>query len=322
MNFKKYFYIVLLLQMIFVTACYTEDELTPSGEMTSYSVPQGDHDYDDVIVSYYEKYGSCLLYKFTEKDTYWTPSAWMNGVLGENGKTGYIVYFADENYIGNQLGLIEDLWFSHYSDEFLSAFLPVKVMLCSEIDSIQMEFVFTPSFHVEYTGKKVDAWYNYDNICVARGNVSATQMTAMDSLLFRDKINRVFIESILGRGLSVPTKDFESVVNYESALTSLPASDIWALGIPSVVDWVNYMEYSVTNDWESFILMMICYSEEYLNREPQLNAWGQYDTNWEGILNPAKDVNGLLKKRYDMVRNYFIENYNMDLQSVGNGLYE
>ena len=39
-----------------------------------------------------------------------------------------------------------------------------------------------------------------------------------------------------------------------------------------------------------------------------------------GILNPVKDVNGLLKKRYDMVRNYFIENYNMDLQKVGNTL--
>ena len=43
-------------------------------------------------------------------------------------------------------------------------------------------------------------------------------------------------------------------------------------------------------------------------------------SNWDDILNPAKDVNGLLKKRYDMVRDYFIENYNMDLQKIGNEL--
>ena len=51
--------------------------------------------------------------------------------------------------------VIEDLWFSHYSDEFLTKFLPVTVFLCSEIDSVQMSFVWTPSFHTEYTGKKV-----------------------------------------------------------------------------------------------------------------------------------------------------------------------
>ena len=68
---------------------------------------------------------------------------------------------------------------------------------------------------------------------------------------------------------------------------------------------------------------MIGYSEEFLTREPQYTSdYDDTEKNFDGILNPAKDVNGLLKKRYDMVRNYFIENYNMDLQSVGNGLYE
>lgn len=321
MNLKKYFYIILLLQMVFVTACYTENDLEPSGEITSYSVPQGDHDYDDVIVSYYEKYGSCLLYKFTEKDTYWTPSAWMNGVLGEGGKAGYIISFANENYIGNQLGVIEDLWFAHYSEEFLSKFLPVTIFLCSEIDSVYMKWDFsTVPFSQKGIGKKVDAWYNYDNICVGRGNESSTRMTADDSLKFRDKINRIFVESILGRGLSVPTKEFDEVVNYNaSKLTSKTRPELWKLGIPRQV---NY-GISVANDWKSFILMMIGHSEEFLTRVPQYtDNYNDTEKNFDGILNPAKDVNGLLKKRYDMVRNYFIENYNMDLQSVGNGLYE
>lgn len=320
MNFKKYFYVVLLLQMIFVTACYTEEELTPSGEITSYTLPQGDHDYDDVIMSYYEKYGSCLLYKFTDKDVYWTPTAWMNGALGENGKQGYIVYAPDENYIGDQLEVLEDLWFSHYSDEFLSKFLPVTVFLCSEIDSVQTTFVWTPSFHTEYTGKKVDAYYNYENIAVARGNASAAQMTAEEKLIFRDKINRVFVESILERGLAEPLKEFEEVVNYNTTgLSSKTRPELWKLGIPRQVNYA----VNVEGDWESFILMMIGHSEEFLTREPQYTSdYDDKEKNWDGILNPAKDVNGLLKKRYDMVRNYFIENYNMDLQSVGNGLYE
>ena len=62
-------------------------------------------------------------------------------------------------------------------------------------------------------------------------------------------------------------------------------------------------------------------TEEFLTRVPEYNNnWDSTSKNWDGILNPVKDVNGLLKKRYDMVRNYFIENYNMDLQKVGNTL--
>lgn len=89
MKWNKYFYIMLLLQLFFVVSCYDEKDLEPSGITSSYSVPQGTHDYDDVIVDIYNKYGSCLLYKFTDKDTYWTPSGWMNGVLGVDGKNGY-----------------------------------------------------------------------------------------------------------------------------------------------------------------------------------------------------------------------------------------
>ena len=82
MKRKIYFYMILLSWLLCAVACYDEKELSPSGIISSYSVPQGEHDYDDVIVEYYNKYGSCLLYKFTDKDTYWTPSGWMNGVLG------------------------------------------------------------------------------------------------------------------------------------------------------------------------------------------------------------------------------------------------
>ena len=78
---------------------------------------------------------------------------------------------------------------------------------------------------------------------------------------------------------------------------------------------------SVDIDWQSFLLMMVCCSEEFLTRTPEYSSdWDYTMANWDGLLNPVKDVNGLLKKRYDLVRNYFIENYNMDLQKVGNAL--
>ena len=166
----SYFYIELLFLSILTVSCYDEKDLEPSNIVSSYSVPQGTHDYDDVIVDIYDQYSSCLLYKFTDKDTYWTPSGWMNGSLGEEGTNGYIVTPADENYVGQQVDLLQNAWFSFYSDEFLKEFLPVKIMLCSNIDSVYAEYDFSEGFKVIYKGKGVNAWYNYDNICVSYGN--------------------------------------------------------------------------------------------------------------------------------------------------------
>ena len=311
-----YLYLILLLQVVFVTACYNEDDLTPSGIESRYMVPQGNHDYDATIVDFYEKYGSCLLYKFTDKDTYWTPSEWMNGALGEEGKDGYIVSPADEAYVGEQLELLQDTWFSSYSDEFLSAFLPVKIMLCSSIDSVCMTWVFEPEFMTIYTSKKVGAWYNYDNICVSYGSEEVTQMTEADVAAFRSKVNRIFIESMKGREVTVPTKEFEEMSDYNvDNIGYMSPPELWALGVPIARSY----NVSVENDWEAFMLMMVNYPESFLTREPVFNSeWDTTEANWDGILNPVKDVNGLLKARYDYVRNYFIENYNMDLQSVGN----
>ena len=300
------------LKLKFSKQEYTED--------TTYSLwLVGGDDYDDVIVEYYNKYGSCLLYKFTDKDTYWTPSGWMNGVLGVNGKAGYLATPADEKYVGEQLDLIQKLWFSSYSAEFLKEFLPMKIMLCSEIDSLYVtwDFSVTP-MQMVYLSKDVRSWYNYDNICVGYGDIAVTQMTKKDSSDFRSRMNRIFVESMIGRGKTAPTKEFGESANYNISSSDMyTASKLWAAGIPQLV---NY-SISESNDWKTFLLMMVLSTEEFLTRVPEYNNnWDSTSKNWDGILNPVKDVNGLLKKRYDMVRNYFIENYNMDLQKVGNTL--
>lgn len=319
MKQNKSIYIGLLLLLIFAAACYDEKDLKPSGVTSSYSVPQGTHDYDDVIVDIYNRYGVYLLYKYTDKDTYWTPSGWMDGALGETGKSGYIIAPVDENYVGEQVELIQDAWFDTYSDEFLKEFLPIKIMLCSDIDSVYMVWDFSSyPFKQVYEGKKVKAWYNYDNICVSYGSEAVTQMTKADSLAFRHKMNQTLIESMIGRKKSVPLKEFEEITNYQTdGIGYMSASNLWKLGVPRSVSY----NVTVENDWKSFLLMMVTFSEEFLTRTPEYNSdWDYTMQNWDGILNPVKDVNGLLKKRYDIVRNYFIENYNMDLQKIGNTL--
>ena len=64
-----------------------------------------------------------------------------------------------------------------------------------------------------------------------------------------------------------------------------------------------YVEAIVSNTYEDLIA-------EY----PATNY-----TN-KGILNPVKDVNGLIRQRYDILIKHMKDTYGIDLQAIGNAL--
>lgn len=315
---KKIYYITILLLSGLLVSCEKEEgTLTPSGIEEGYHMPQGSNPFDATIMGYYEKYGSCFLYQFTGKDTYWTPSGWKNGVVSETmtgGLAGYLVTPAEPEYIPQQLALIEKCWLNLYSEAFLKKFLPLKIMLCSSVSTVSL--LFTPS-PAHYGLTPVDAYFNYDNICVNYGSESVLTMNAAKELALSRTLSRLFVELIVSRGISSPSDvpAFTSVVSYSGLSSLKTVSAGLARGffpMPSSTTPVI--------DWKKFMLLMVSYPEAYLYRNKVItnDSWDTSEAAWEGILNPTKDTKGLMKKRYDMVRNYFIEKYNMDLQSIGN----
>lgn len=318
---KKLYYNIAICLAVFilpcvVTACsYSEDSLEPSGNALAYKIPQGSNDYDQTIVSYFQKYGTYMLYDFEDKEAYWTPSGWQNGKTGTmfEGKTGFSVVKAEPNYVKQQLALLKEVWFDNYSEKFLKSFLPVKVLLCSEVDSIAYDW---SSYPFMVNGFKVGAWYNYYNICVGYGNSTVSQLSVNEKRIFEDKINRVFVQSIVDRAIITPTDEFTNAANYTGVSSVYDNAELWARGtFPS--------GYSATSarDWGIFMLMMVTHSESFLTTTPSyIDTYDSSEASWEGILSSAKDTNGILKKRYDMVRNYFKQNYDMDLQEIGNHL--
>ena len=53
----------LLLGVALLAGCNEEDDIVPRTENeVFYQLPQGDHDYDDKIVDYYNKYGLQHVY--------------------------------------------------------------------------------------------------------------------------------------------------------------------------------------------------------------------------------------------------------------------
>ncbi|OCX52058.1 hypothetical protein BEL04_11165 [Mucilaginibacter sp. PPCGB 2223] len=305
---------ILLSMLLLFQSCKKEAALVASDQNIGYTVPQGNHPYDKTIVDFYSKYGVYLLYKFSDKDTYWTPLGWKNSVLSTTTanfwSTGYLATQADttsSDYITRQLVVLNKLWFGFYSDKFLKQFLPVKIMLCNTVDSVYSKVVsFGPPITYARVDTYVGAWYNYDNLCVGYGNSSAATMAQKDSIAFAKKVNFIFMQSIITRNLSAPTADFTAITNYGVTYTSTATAYTAGIiapysGVTSQLDWAQYMQAMVT-----------C-TEATLNKS-QANTISSFT----GILNVTKDTNGKIRQRYNIVRNYFINNYGVDLQAIGN----
>jgi len=308
MNKLTYTAGILFIVTLCATACKKEGALTATPDETGYSVPQGTRPYDTTILNLYNKYGSYFLYRFIDKDTYWTPTGWKNSTVDTNGiwSTGYLVTTADTGYVAKQLGLVNKLWLSWYSDALLKKFLPAKIMLCASLDSIYSTTLFNPTRYIKNV-KSVGAYYNYDNICVSYGSSAVTSMTGSDSTKFLAKVNLVFMQSIAGRNLSAPNNAFSSIPTYANTFASQ------ALAYAQGIITTYYNPRSPQLDWNAYIEAMVSRSETNLNK-----STANTDMTYMGILNATKDTNGKIKQRYNIIRNYFITNYGVDLQAIGN----
>ncbi|WAC41045.1 hypothetical protein [Pedobacter sp. SL55] len=193
---KIYLNILLaLLALVGTSSCKKEKEvLQPSDIDVTYNVPQGSNAFDQTIVNYYEKYGSYLLYKFNERDAYWTPTGWKKPVVSAAGNwsVGADLIAAEESAIPAQLDLLDKSLFILYPQSFLKQFLPVKILLCSKVDSIYTAYVFNPTYTATKGVKKIPAYYNYDNISVNYGDATINQMTNAEKLAFLARVNQVF----------------------------------------------------------------------------------------------------------------------------------
>jgi len=305
-------YLNLILAVAFfagISACKkSEETLVPSDIDITYSVPQGNNAFDQTIVNYYNTYGTYLLYNFTERDAYWTPTGWKKPVVNATGtwSVGADIVAAQPGGIQAQLDLIDKSLFSLYPKSFLKQFLPVKLLLCSKVDSVFTTFVFNPTYSPAKGVKKIPAYYSYDNIAVNYGDGSASTLTAAEKLAFLARINQMFFQSINDRSLIKPTIEFINSADYISVNATQAAA--FSKGIIGA-----YTSISATSDWNAYVMAMVTLSEADLNR-----SVANSNTSAVGILNPTKDTNGLIKKRYNIVRNYFINNYQVDLQVIGN----
>ncbi len=297
----KLHFIYLFILAVSLVACDDENALMPTATPEfGYSVPQGEHDYDDRIVSWNERCNTFILYKFDLKELYWDVNGWNesvptpesssssypynNGLLGAN---------ADETYVGEQLDLIETLFLDFYPDSTLRRCLPLKLLLCSEL-TWRTASGSTTVYNV-YSG--------YDYLAFNWGNENVLTITGAQKNTFKYDVNNAFLSRLLNNGKIVEDASFYEGMSYEERVTN---ANMYERG---------YIKSGTKqeDDVEIYMRAIIQTPYEVLIAEP-----ADKDYTNKGILHAKKDVNGYIRKKYDILVNKFKENYGIDLQAIGN----
>lgn len=296
----KLYFIYLFILAGCLSACNDEDSLSPTETPEfGYSVPQGEHDYDDRIVDWNKRCNTFILYKFDMKELYWQINEWNESIptLGDSDNSypysgGLLGAIADEAYVGEQLGMIETLFLNFYPDSTLRRCLPLKLLLCGELNNQS----------AGGTISLLDVYSGYDYLAFNWGNEKISTLTNEEKIMFKYNVNNAFLTRLLNNGKIVEDPDFYEGMNYEDKVTQ---KDMYERGF--IKEGTKQED-----DVEIYIQAIISTPYEDLIAEDETLGSNK------GILNSKKDKNGYIRKKYDILVNKFKENYGIDLQSIGN----
>lgn len=303
----RYNLVLLTLCLLFCIGCYDEDTLTPTtiSELT-YTLPQGDHDFDKDIVDWNKRCGFFFLYKFEPRDVYWNWTGWQE-LLEKPDQEGYIsnasqcvIEETREDLVGEWLGFIENKLFKLYPDTVLRRCMPIKFILSGRYAALDWFNVLKDNA----LGVRLGA----DYIMLNNENKKLEEFTSRKKELVKDTLNLVFLRLQISKGRIYIPDAFGQVSVYSTSASSVTTANMYSQGFIK-----TYTNTAVASDWDVYLAAVVKTPYNELIEEPE-----DGDYSFRGILHSKKDVNGLIREKYNILINHFKENYNIDIQAIGN----
>lgn len=285
-----------LLFPLFCVGCYNEDVLVATERPEfKYSLPQGAHEYDDKIVDWFKRGDFYILYKFEPKDvyfdgSYWIETTWDSASHIYNGNI--LVEVAEEEFVEEQLMLIEEMFLEFYPDTILRRCMPMKLLLCSSLKR-------------EPSSKQMHVYSGYDYLAVNWGNEQIRSLSNKEKLLFKNEVNKTFFKRIYDKKLMAISEDFTVLSPYGNRVEK---ENMYEQGF--LKD--SYVGLDEKTDWMSYIEVILEYPYTFLCEEPE-----DGDYSMKGILHPKKDSRGLINLKYEILTKYLFDTYGVDIQKIG-----
>ncbi len=289
-------------------------EITPE-----YELPQkGASDAANArILNYYNKYGSYVVYDFSNKDAWWLQ---VTGNSQSGGRT-YHATTGDFSNVDAMLDYIEDIWLKYFSDDFLKkGGMPYRVFLA---DSVYMKRDWDDGTFMITTQNYA---INGNGLIIGGMN----QVSTMDATT--KKARKIELFTALwayyrAQGLLSIPNEFYAETDYVTKPTmtkgqwgyEYTADDIAALRNRGFMPKYSQYGYSV-------------YDEIYMKYSDTYDTWNgksdndirilDYDYYMTQILNATDEAVAdylaypAVKKKWDCLINFYKTNYSIDLRAI------
>ncbi|MGN7824207.1 hypothetical protein ACTJJB_29050 [Chitinophaga sp. 22536] len=268
------YYLLLAFILMTLMACRKEAILTSPAEVPGYTLPQGNHSYDDSIVQFYKKYNCYILYRFTHADF-----AYNYTNMREDS-----AFNANPAYIGYSLRFVYDQLILQYPDTFLQKTLPFKILLASYIGK----------------GPERDAAgfaSTVSTLTVGWADSTLLNKTPAETKRLRGLLHRFYMERAYRvKGIDIPLA-FQELVPFD--YTTSNEANKYSMGI---VGKVTGQSMNIVTDYLDYIEMITSHSKAELEA---------------AFFNPSIDTKGMIKRKYEVMINYFANTFGTDLQAVG-----
>lgn len=287
---RKYIYITLLLSLCLLS-CSKEDDLGKIEPLApDYFLPQGKSPADNRIVDFYSKYGTYILYEFTESDFNWSQM--------EGSSSDYTFTKADPQYAGEMLDLLEDTWVSLYPVDFHKKYMPYKIFLTKEL--------FYGS-----SAAPVDVWVSQGQIAISHCSAALKEMSVEDKIAFKRSIQQALWEKWADK-IEVPNAFF-TLSDYSKNGNSNPESPDYPRTRGFVAN--NGKEWAILSSYEWWVAKSL---DKMKDLKVYLGSMaGRTSEEWASDLKYP-----LVKQKYDILKNHISETYGFDIQEVGDAVCE
>jgi hypothetical protein len=277
----KNIFFILAAILLTLTACHKEAALQPSSSNRLYTLPQGNHPYDQDIQQFYDTYHTVMLYKFDSMDYQYNITGPLNVYL--------YIKPADTSYIPAALDFIHTNWLDLYPSAFLQKTLPFKILLASSI-GIGVPYL---SQIVAYNYQSTYAGMNWVGFGIVNDSLQKLTPGQIDTT--RGALNKSFWQQAIQNQMIETPDSFSTLTTY-SKLTS---SNLKQYGCfydhnpnnNAANDLLDYIQVITSTDSVTF-----------------KNKW----------LTPSFDTKGMYAIKYNLIKNYYRTKYGVELQTIGN----
>lgn len=306
---------VLLLGFSLTTGCNQEDDIIPTeGTEKAFVLPQGDHDYDEDLVTYYKKYGFMPVYQFTTRDIYWNNTEWIGGDLHPvEGEGKLIVEEGDPEYVGKQWDLCKKVFLDAYPDNLLKQ-MPLKFYMCRKLGERKITKWLGDDEKGwgiwEYDTVQMMACSGYDYIAANLASPAIDTISDETKLKFSKELNALFMTYLQKKkeGIFTAPEEFFKVHSYSPSYGTTQYIYNTQANQYGFVTGNFYLtkgkeEQAKQKDFADYMLLITVPLEQLEKYVPATYA----SSPMEGALHPMRDTRGYIRKKYEILIKYMKE---------------